>query len=83
MSTTIKFIIFDCRDTAKQIQLDIKPGTTIPQLAEQCVEVPGVTATAKQIITKNCLVDGIYKPPSYVFSGEERQVVFVEMIAGG
>lgn len=83
MASTIKFVIFDCPHSARKIEMDIEAGITKKQLAEQCAQAPGVTATAKQIFVTNCIVDGLYRPETYVFTGKEKQVVFLETIAGG
>jgi len=83
MSTLIKFVIFDCPGCIKQIEMNIKPGTTKAQLAEKCAALPAVTASARQIFVTNCVVDGKYQSDKYVFSGDEKNVLFVEALAGG
>lgn len=83
MASTIKFVIFDCPRSARKIEMDIEAGITKKELAQQCAQFPGVTATAKQIFVTNCIVDGKYRPASYVFTGEEREVIFLETVAGG
>lgn len=83
MEAIIKLIVFDCHDSARQIKLEIEPGMTKKELAEKCAQAPGVTATAKQIFVTNCIVDGLYRPASYVFTGKEREVAFLEMLVGG
>lgn len=83
MASIIKFVIFDCPHSARKIEMDIKAGITKKQLAEQCAQMPGVTATAKQIFVTNCIVDGKYRPETYVFTGNEREVLFLETVAGG
>lgn len=83
MAATIKFIIFDCPDCARKIEMEIAPGTTKKELAEQCAQRPEVTATAKQIYVTNCIVDGKYQSDQYIFTGKERKVSFTEPLAGG
>ncbi len=83
MATKIKFIVFDCPDCARRIEMEIPSGTTKKELAELCAERPEVTASARQLFVANCIVDGKYKSTDYVFTGKEKRVSFIEPLAGG
>lgn len=83
MATKIKFIVFDCPDCARKIEMEIPSGITKKELAELCAGRPEVTASARQLFVTNCIVDGKYKAADYVFTGKEKKVSFIESLVGG